>query len=344
MKKIMLFAAACAALAACNKNIESTTPKLDNPNAFVKGQEVTLTVSAGAQTKVSSELVTSGTDKDKVNFKWEAGDKILVTVNSKTAEFTLSSGAGQSSATFIGTMPDSGTTFDVQYPCTTPTLSEQTYSSSEALPKDKMLFKKTGCTKESAFELEPQYSALRLRFYSGDSNAILGKIQVAIDDSDTYTLDCGGADGVNVYATEENAKDFFLVVRPAKNKLFFVDFFYGNSAEKGVPLSKADVDFTVGEITFMSALKLTVFNIEEKSDYLSGTFFSPSYYDTEIEEDFKGWPGFCINHQDVLSEEKYFPKPIHPKNHNDITLYDPVDKCNVCPDTDVIKSCTYVWK
>jgi len=90
MKKIMLFAVACVALAACSKEID-TTP--ETVTSFEKGQTVTLTVKTGDQTKVSSELVTTGEEKDKVNFKWEDGDKIKVTVGSESAEFILSSGA-----------------------------------------------------------------------------------------------------------------------------------------------------------------------------------------------------------------------------------------------------------
>ncbi|MBQ0118707.1 MAG: hypothetical protein KBS42_02965, partial [Bacteroidales bacterium] len=60
-----------------------------------------------------------------INFTWEEGDQILVKVDDKTAVFTLTTGAGSNSAEFTGTMPAAGSTFDIQYPKTTPDLSAQ---------------------------------------------------------------------------------------------------------------------------------------------------------------------------------------------------------------------------
>jgi len=253
MKKIMLFAAACAALAACNKNVDTTTPKLDNPNAFVKGQEVTLTVSAGAQTKVSSELVTSGTHKDEVNFKWETGDKIKVTVGTKSAEFTLESGAGESSATFKGTMPASGETFDVQYPVadlTNQDLISQTYVAN-GLPKNKMKMTATGCTLKEDFELAPQYSALRLNLWGSKTVGKIEVIKIGTTDP-SFTLDCGT--GATIGTTEAESTAFFIVV-PAGSFKFSAEIF--DSAATPASICKFETTdaktFTAGEIINMAA-------------------------------------------------------------------------------------------
>jgi len=250
MKKIMLFAAACAALAACNKNIDSTTPKSDNPDAFVKGQEVTLAVSAPSSTKVSSSLDATTGD---VSFKWETGDKIKVTVGTKSAEFTLSSGAGESSATFKGKMPASGETFDVQYPVadlTNQDLISQTYVAN-GLPKDKMKMTATECTVGNAFELTPQFAALRLNLWGSKT---VGKIEVIkIDTTDpSFTLDCGT--GATIGTTEAESTAFFIVV-PAGSFRFSAEIF--DNAATPASICKFETTsaktFTAGQILNMPA-------------------------------------------------------------------------------------------
>jgi len=207
MKKIMLFAAACAALAACNKNIESTTPKLDNPNAFVKGQEVTLTVSE-SKTKATGYLNAS----DGVDFKWDEDDQIKVTVGTESSTFTLKSGAGEATASFEGTMPSGGETFSVQYPATDPDLSSQSYVEN-GLPKGMMKATASNCTINGKISLVPQYAALRLNFYG--LNREVSKIVVTNTTANpnvSYTLNCSTA--VRVGNSAETATPFLLVVEP----------------------------------------------------------------------------------------------------------------------------------
>jgi len=203
----MLFAAACVALVACTKNMDTTTPKGGDATAFEKGQKVTLSVNAGDQTKVSSALdVTTGA----IDFKWETGDKIKVTVGIESAEFTLSSGAGTASAQFTGTMPAAGNTFDVQYPVTDPDLSSQTYVTN-ALPKDKMKMTATGCTIEDGFTLTPQYAALRLNLCG--LNREVSQIVVTNTTANpnvSYTLTCNNTVRVGKSATD--ATPFCIVV------------------------------------------------------------------------------------------------------------------------------------
>jgi len=154
--------------------------------------------------------VTSGEDKDKVNFKWETGDKIKVTVGTEFAEFILSSGAGDATAEFTGTMPAAGNTFDVQYPITDPDLSSQIYVAN-GLPKDKMKMAATGCTLGTPFTLNPQYAALRLNLYG--LNREVSSIVVTNTTANpnlSYTLNCSTS--VRVGNSAAIATPFCIVV------------------------------------------------------------------------------------------------------------------------------------
>jgi len=178
--------------------------------AFEKGQKVTLTVKIGDQTKVSSELVTSGEDKDKVNFKWETGDKIKVTVGEVPSEFTLKAGAGTNSGTFEGTILGDGDSFEVQYPFNDPDISTQTYSSTEAFPHDMMKFTGSGTTTD--FTLTAVNSVLRLNLYGSTA---IGSIVVTTNEGTpkTYTLDCNGSGSTGTEPSKtDKPKPFFIVV------------------------------------------------------------------------------------------------------------------------------------
>jgi len=172
MKKSLLFALAFITLAACSKT-EINTP----PTSFTKGQFVTISASSDMS---GATKVTGTSDGSKINFKWESGDKILVKVGEESAEFTLKSGAGTASATFQGTMPADGNTFDMQYPVETPDLSSQDYVSENQLPKGKMLFTATGCTLGSNAELKAQYAVLQLNInFDTDDDEYLKQIFVS---------------------------------------------------------------------------------------------------------------------------------------------------------------------
>lgn len=205
MRKIILLAVACIAFAACTKTVEVNSYECGSAS-FKAGQVVTLNVNAPSSTKVTSVLTASGVD-----FKWQTGDKIKVSVGESSAEFTLAGGAGTSSATFTGTMPAGGETFDVQYPCTTPDLGNQTYSSSEAIPHDKMMFTATGCTLGTVFALDPCYSALELNLYG--LNREVSQIVVTNTTANpnvSYTLTCSTV--VRVGNSSAAATPFCIVV------------------------------------------------------------------------------------------------------------------------------------
>jgi len=203
VKRFIRSAALCVILASCS--ISDPDPKISQ-TAFTKGQKVCITVDAGNETKVGSSYdKTTG----KVNFKWESGDQIAVTVDgSEPAVFTLYSGVGGSSAQFYGEMPEAGDTFDVQYPVEEPDLSEQDYSAGK-LPHDEMFFKAEDCTLESDITLEAQYSALRLNLYGEKT---IGKIIVTnYSTSDSYTLNCGSS-GFKPGLHQADASPIMLVV------------------------------------------------------------------------------------------------------------------------------------
>jgi len=170
MNRIVIFAFACMTLVACSQII-------DEPFHFEKGQQMTLTVNSDIGTKVTSSL-----NANNIEFKWDKNDSIRVTVNGIPALFTLVSGSGKSSATFTGTMPASGDTFEVQYPYEERDITHQycygVDSDLHFLPiidkgtiyeKCAMFFKKENCTSDHIL-LEPQYAGLKFQFRTSSSS------------------------------------------------------------------------------------------------------------------------------------------------------------------------------
>jgi len=253
MKKIMLFAAACAALAACSKE------RMEENGAvsFKRGEIVTLTVSVpqDTDTKVTSSLDSS---TGAVSFRWESGDAIRITVGNATAKFTVSKLIdGGKSAEFTGTMPAAGDKFDVRYPydgVEESALAVQTYSSSEVVPRDKMLAAATDCTVGEPFDLKPQYAVLRLNLWGGyeirkivvmnSSTGITGPV---------YTLDCGT--GVVIGTSAEAATPFFIVVPAGEAGRNFSVEIFGISESPLCSFKKRSTDkcFVAGKVLNMPA-------------------------------------------------------------------------------------------
>jgi len=244
MKRLLAIAVICVLLSACAKEEQGGQGGQDT--SFTKGQKVTLSVNAVDQTKVTTAL-----DGTAVKFKWELGDKIKVTVGeSSSAEFEAvelyNDGA---SAKFDGTMPASGNTFKVQFPVADPDLSSQTYSESEALPKNMMLVKNDNCSLTSAISLAPQYAALRLKLYGTET---IGQIVVTNTSSTmtpkpTYTLTC--TYGVSLSGSTSEAPKNFFVILPTGTYNINVKF-YNNAATPAVVHEKdiADQTFTANKI------------------------------------------------------------------------------------------------
>lgn len=208
MNKILYIAAALSLFAACNRiEIEDKTTNSSDGTRFEEGQEVTLTIGASGATKVNGIL---NADND-VNFKWEAGDAIKVTVNGTSSQFVVSELIdGGACAKFKGFMPAGGSTFDVQFPYDTPDLTTQEYVEN-GVPHNMMLATATDCTVDAPFALDPQNAALRLNFYGYDRKVTsIAVTNTTADPNVTYTLNC--ATPVKVGVTEANATPFLMVV------------------------------------------------------------------------------------------------------------------------------------
>lgn len=174
---------------ACQPNHDLGTP-------FQKGQEVTLTANMGEQhpQMLPGMQRVSGKDAtDKINLTWDEGDNILVTVGDKSSVFTLTTGAGTPQGTFKGTMPADGASYSVQYPTTTPNLTEQHYVHN-GFGKDLMLMTtKTNGTLDGGFTLSANYALLGLQL---SGNTAIGKIVLSKNATDgtagdmSYTLLC----------------------------------------------------------------------------------------------------------------------------------------------------------
>ena len=172
---------------ACQPNHDLGTP-------FQKGQEVTLTAVMGEQSshRLPSMQRVSGKDAtDKIDLTWDEGDNILVTVGDKSSVFTLTTGAGTLQGTFTGTMPADGASYSVQYPTTTPNLTEQHYVPN-GFGKDLMLMTtKMNGTLDGGFTLSADYALLGLQL---SGNTAIGKIVLSKNNTDgtdeSYTLLC----------------------------------------------------------------------------------------------------------------------------------------------------------
>lgn len=198
---------------ACQPNHDLGTP-------FQKGQEVTLTANIGEQhpqmlpgmQRVSGkDTLPTDPNNGKIALTWDEGDKILVKVDDHPAEFTLSGGAGTGEGTFTGIMPADGASYSVQYPTTTPNLSEQQYVPN-GFGKDLMLMTtKTNGTLDGEFTLSADYALLGLQL---TGNTEIGKIVLSRNNSEgkagfeSYTLLCP-----NVVLTAEPTL-FYIVVLP----------------------------------------------------------------------------------------------------------------------------------
>jgi hypothetical protein len=174
---------------ACHPNHDLGTP-------FQKGQEVTLTANIGEQQPqmLPGMQRVSGKDAtDKIDLTWDEGDNILVTVGDKSSVFTLSTGAGTPQGTFTGTIPADGASYSVQYPTTTPNLTEQHYVPN-GFGKDLMrMTTKMNGTLDGGFTLSADYALLGLQL---TGNTEIGKIVLSKNNAAgtagdlSYTLLC----------------------------------------------------------------------------------------------------------------------------------------------------------
>lgn len=195
MNKYISFLLTVIWFVACQPNHDLGTP-------FQKGQEVTLTANIGEQRpqllpgkqRVSGkDTLPTDPNNGEIALTWDTGDQILVKVGEQSSIFTLSAGAGSGAGTFTGTMPADGDSYSVQYPTTTPNLSEQQYVP-DGFGKDLMLMttKEEG-TIDGGFTLSADYALLGLQL---TGNTEIGKIILSKNNTDgtagdlSYTLLC----------------------------------------------------------------------------------------------------------------------------------------------------------
>ena len=181
-------------LVACDPAAEIGTP-------FHKGQEVVLTAAIGEQRpqmmpQHPHPQRISGKDSDTtIDLLWDEGDEIRVCVGETSSIFTLIDGAGTANASFKGTMPASGSSYEVTYPQENndDLLQQQAY-----VPKGiakglmKMSTPSPG-TIDDGFTLQAEHAVLGLQL---TGNSEIGKLVLSKNGTDgkaaepSYTLNC----------------------------------------------------------------------------------------------------------------------------------------------------------
>ena len=258
MKKIFSLLAAALLIAACTPNEELGTP-------FQAGQKVTLSASMGGNgaKQMPSKQRVSGVDKGtQIDLTWNEGDQITVKVGDATAVFTLESGAGSASATFTGTMPASGTTYQVSYPVNydESVLANQTYTENGFSKGLMKMSTKVAGTLDGGFAMSADNALLGLPLTGTEA---LSKIVLTNPATNqTYTLKC---EGVTLSSTER----LFYIVVPAGEWAsgFGVDV-YDNTDTKVTSFAKATTaTFVAGE-----AMVMPVKEVEAENNVTAGGF------------------------------------------------------------------------
>jgi len=252
MKKIAIIAVAFMTLSACTKTeIKEYIQKTGS--AFEEGQLVTFSISASASTRATSSA--DGTT-GAVSFKWEIGDSIKVSVGPSSNVFHISKlYSGGAKAEFTGKMPAEGDSFDLQFPVIEPVLSQQSYSATEALPHDMMLFKATGCKIDTtSYTLSAVNASLRLNLYGTKT---IGKIEVKDESLNTYTLGINPA--VALPTAKADSMAFFIVV-PAGSYKFSAEVFDNASTPASICKfqTSAARTFVAAEVLDMPAKKVAL--------------------------------------------------------------------------------------
>ena len=202
MKKYISFVLIAVLFAACTPNNEVGTP-------FQAGQKVTLAASMGsdgAKQMPGKQRVAGVDNGTQIDLTWDADDQITVKVGDATAVFTLESGAGSASATFTGTMPAAGSTYQVSYPVSydESVLANQTYVENGFGKGLMKMSTKSDGTLDGGFVLSADNALFGLQLKGSDA---LGKIVLTNPaTSKNYTLGCTGVTLNSV------AKVFYFVI------------------------------------------------------------------------------------------------------------------------------------
>lgn len=259
MKKIFSLFAAALLIAACTPNEEVSTP-------FQAGQKVTLAASMGgngAKQMPGQQRVAGVDNGSQIDLTWNAGDQITVNVGGSTAVFTLSSGAGSASATFTGTMPASGTTYQVSYPANydESVLANQTYVENGFGNGLMKMSTKSAGTLDGGFVLSADNALLGLQLTGTQALSKIVLTNPAA--STTYTLNCAGV-------TLSNTATLFYMVVPA------VEWANGFTVEVYDAEGNVITSFTKsGAVTFSSTTSM-IMPVKEVESVYEGIAFSIS--------------------------------------------------------------------
>ena len=194
MKHYLSIAFILLLLVACDPAAEFGAP-------FHKGQEVVLTAAIGEQRpqmmpQHPHPQRISGKDSDTtINLLWDEGDEIRVCVDGATSVFRLIDGAGTSNASFKGTMPASGSSFEVSYPVdySDTILQQQAYVPNGIAKGLMKMSTASPGTIDDGFTLKAEHAVLGLQL---TGNSEIGKLVLTKNGTDgkaatpSYTLNC----------------------------------------------------------------------------------------------------------------------------------------------------------
>lgn len=202
MKKYISFVLIAVLFAACTPNNEVGTP-------FKAGQKVTLAASMGgngAKQMPGKQRVSGKDNGTQIDLTWDVDDQITVKVGDATAVFTLESGAGTALATFTGTMPAAGSTYQVSYPANydESVLANQTYVENGFGKGLMKMSTKSDGTLDGGFVLSADNALVAFNFTGEDALSKIVLTNPAA--SKNYTLGCTGVTLNSV------AKVFYFVI------------------------------------------------------------------------------------------------------------------------------------
>ena len=196
MKKIFYALMIFAAFVSCSKDEKS------DPSAFKEGQEVTI---SGSVITIATKAAGVAHEDSSMDIAWRTGDVVTVSVGSASSQFTLSSGAGKTTAEFKGTMPAEGESFDVQFGSKTP--ADQDYVLG-GMDGNAVVAKGAGTLKDG-FALTAQNAVLRFDLYGSGSE--VGSVVVKTPAGD-YTVTCNPK--ILLSSSEYDTTPFFVAAEP----------------------------------------------------------------------------------------------------------------------------------
>jgi len=263
MKKLLLFAALCAALVACNKNIDQT-PR------YKAGETITLSARIdNHQTKITSNNI----DAAEVTFKWQEGDQVLLILfDSSTQElleaqvFTVKSGTISTdgkSADFTGKALGNMSSYTVYFlgrNADVETISgfrSGNVSLDNVSSNYNLVIEGTG--NEEGFSLNTYNMALHLKL---KGSAKLGKVDYLSGES-RVTINCG--DGLQLES--DSAKDLLIPFYYLINNSFILRFY---DTDSRLLLEKVKNEINTGTSNILSFPVLEINAIPEGA--LSGVF------------------------------------------------------------------------